>query len=260
MHQRKSFRSALRGMFPDHGVAKGMGEGKGYDYSTSHRMLECVGIPALGVLTGLLAHEAAQGLRQRPEEAWWAVPTALFLAYLVADFVSGLVHFLGDNFGSETMPILGEAFIRPFREHHVDPLAITRHDFIETNGNNSLICLPAVAAAYTLLPARGELWAAWAALFVASFMLGIFLTNQFHKWAHLEAPPGWVQLLQRSRLILSPEQHDVHHTPPFDTYYCITTGWMNPVLHLTGFFPRLEAVLRWVFRCPKESATREMRT
>ncbi|EQA44581.1 kua-ubiquitin conjugating enzyme hybrid localization domain protein [Leptospira broomii serovar Hurstbridge str. 5399] len=58
------------------------------------------------------------------------------------DFISGFVHFLGDSFGNERTPYIGKVFIFPFREHHADPKGITRHDFVETNGNNCLVSLP----------------------------------------------------------------------------------------------------------------------
>jgi sterol desaturase/sphingolipid hydroxylase (fatty acid hydroxylase superfamily) len=69
-------------------------------------------------------------------------------------------------------------------------------------------------------------------------------TNQFHKWAHQDAPPRIVRVLQRARIILSPEHHRVHHTAPFESSYAITNGWLNPLLNRTRFFRLLEGALR----------------
>ena len=65
--------------------------------------------------------------------------TALLTVYAAADWLSGLAHWFCDTFFDEDTPVIGAALIQPFRgEHHRDPLAMTRHGFLELNGNNCL--------------------------------------------------------------------------------------------------------------------------
>lgn len=196
------------------------------DYTVVHRLLEMAGVAAYIVLVGLLAAWCV--LSVHDGRTALALVGAAGAGYLLADFVSGLVHWAGDTIGDERTPVLGKSFIRSFREHHVDPKDITRHDFLEVNGNNCLISLPPLAAAWAVAPELpGSPYSLSAVGAVLCLTLAVFATNQFHKWAHADRVPTAVRWLQRRRLILSPEHHQIHHTPPFDTYYCITTGWWN---------------------------------
>ena len=73
---------------------------------------------------------------------------------------------------------------------------------------------------------------------IAATALFVFCTNQFHEWAHTKNPARGGRRRQRANLILSPEHHYVvHYTAPRDKYYCITVGWMNPVLDKYPLLP-----------------------
>ena len=207
-------------------------------YSPTHRALEIVAIVAVAVLcTHLLIR-----LAHVEHPAWaWTLACAAVAGYIAADFISGLVHWIFDTWGSPDTPVLGDSFIRPFREHHSDPLSITRHDFVETNGNSCIASLPLILGA-GFIPVDTA-----PGLFAAAFLLctsiGILATNQIHKWAHVQDPGRVVVLLQRCRLILTPDHHRIHHVAPYATQYCITTGWLDPLLRATRFHHRLERVI-----------------
>jgi hypothetical protein len=166
-------------------------------------------------------------------------------AYLATDLMSGVGHWAGDTLGHERIWFVGKNFIRPFREHHVDQKAITRHDFIETNGNNCIVLTPPLGLALTLMPSD-ESFGFFTATFVAFITLFGVATNQFHKWAHADHPPAIARPLQRWGLILSPRHHEIHHTIPHDKHYCITVGWMNPVLNGLRFFRTAEWLVGFV--------------
>lgn len=168
---------------------------------------------------------------------------AAMLGYVVADFVSGLIHWAFDRMGSEDTPVLGHAFIHPFRYHHVDPKDMMSGDFISTNGKNSVGCVPILVAGLFIPTAPGNGWAVFGLSTLVSFVLAVWMTNQFHKWAHLDAPGPVIRTLQRLHLVLTPEHHDDHHQAPFKANYCITSGWCNPLLERLRFFHRLEAGL-----------------
>ena len=64
------------------------------------------------------------------------------LGWLASDLLSGFLHWALDSLGSVNTPIVGKSFIRPFREHHIDPTAMTYHDFVETHGSSCFAALP----------------------------------------------------------------------------------------------------------------------
>jgi ubiquitin-conjugating enzyme E2 variant len=181
------------------------------------RRIELVSIAAFLLLAGTQV--------ARLEPGWALVPTAL-AGWLAADLLSGLVHWALDTFGSVRTPVVGPAFIRPFREHHADAQAITRHDFVETNGASCLGALPLLvgAAAMPAGPLHG---------FLVFTAFGALAANQCHKWAHGEAQqlPRAVRALQHMGLILRPARHARHHAAPFDRDYCTAAGWLNGPLN-----------------------------
>jgi len=174
---------------------------------------------------------------------WWMVCITLPLGYIAADLVCGTVHWLADRYGDENTPFFGPCFIGPFRNHHVNPKDILGHDVITTNGNTCTMVAPVLIGACVLPIETITFFGLSFIFFLCSFSM---LSNEFHKWAHMENPPIIIGFLQKYGLVLTTENHDVHHISPHDTYYCITAGWFNPFLDRIRFFDRAEHVIERV--------------
>ncbi len=180
-------------------------------------------------------------------ELLWLLALAIPLGFVWSDFVTGILHWVADTYGSENTPVLGPSVVKPFRLHHLYPRDICTHNLVTTLGNSCIIAVPALSCSlYLIWLWPDSLWLAPAVVCLSILAVGTVLTNLFHKWAHQESPSAIVRWLQRARVVLDPTHHEQHHTEPFNRHYCITNGWLNPLLNRIGFFRKIEAALRLI--------------
>jgi hypothetical protein len=204
-------------------------------------LLDTLGIAALAVVFAFAANRLAAAIDSIASIT--IILLALPIGYLLADVAAGTMHWFCDSFFEEDTPFIGPSFVRPFREHHRDPLSITRHGFLELNGNSCVAVAPLAALTFSVLdPAAGL---ASLSIFATAFVFfgAAACTNQLHRWAHDENPAPIARLLQRMHLILPPDHHQVHHTPPFVGHYCVTSGWMNSALERIRFWTAAEWIV-----------------
>jgi ubiquitin-conjugating enzyme E2 variant len=210
-------------------------------YKKSFRVIEIFAILTFWSLSAGIAYRTVPFAKTHP----WVVVAAVMAGFIFADFVSGFVHWMADTWGSADMPVLGKSLVRPFREHHVDQKAMTKHDYVETNGANCLVSLPVAGGVFAIPLDVTSSWFSFS-LFsfvsIGSMVFFVMWTNQIHKWSHLEPEetPSWLKVLQKLHIVLPPEHHQIHHKAPYDTHYCITTGWLNWPLAKIGFYRHLE--------------------
>ena len=80
-----------------------------------------------------------------------------------------------------------------------------------------------------------------------NFIIGLLNITNFlvcSQWSHTYfGLPRWVEVLQETHIILPRGHHRVHHVAPHETYFCITTGWLNWPLEKVRFWPACEYVI-----------------
>ena len=161
--------------------------------------------------------------------------------WLIADLVSGIIHWAEDNFGSEDWPIIGPLVIAPNRLHHRDPGAFIR--------NGTFLSRASTGAAFSLAVGVLVLALTGPSVTLGFAVLGGCLANEVHFWAHRPlAAPQPVRWLQKSGLLQSLDQHAQHHRAPHDRAYCILTNWLNPALDHLTVWPRLNFFIAFLAR------------
>ena len=168
----------------------------------------------------------------------------LVAVWLLADFVSGLVHWAEDSYGRETTPVIGRWLVRPNLLHHRNATAFVVNSWL--------------ASSWDLAATGAAVLAAASMAGALTWQVGLFVllgtnANQIHKWNHMPRSrlPAPVRLLQRLRLLQSPGHHAQHHRGAQDSHYCVITDALNPLLDRLGWWRLLEWLLSPVLGSPR---------
>lgn len=198
-------------------------------------------------------------------KTWISFVLAIIISAFIADLFTGLAHFGFDYVFPYNMPILGHVAFE-FNEHHAEP-TLDPSSYVENFTKGACASLPISVVGLVLLiyaPATpGWFLVHVVILGVAGWAL---FFHQIHAYAHMGsslAPeefnrrieeishlssrgeqmqalrhlfetvpiPGAIRLLQRCRIILSPERHNIHHIR-FETGFSSVNGWSDPLLNI----------------------------
>jgi len=166
------------------------------------------------------------------------------LTVIIADFVSGFVHWFEDTYGTEETPIWGKWIVKPNLEHHVHPAAFTKKSWLESSWDLTLISGAIVLVCYWC---NSLTWHVWL------FAVLSANANQLHKYVHMPARkvPFIVRFLQKIGLFQKPKHHAVHHSGKKDQSYCVLTPYTNWMLDAVYFWRILEFVLKPILGEPR---------
>lgn len=171
---------------------------------------------------------------------------------LVADFFSGLFHWWEDTYGNpEWDNFVGRNVVIPNLLHHKNP-----RKFLEASvyHRNFITMMLAVGITGFVCLLFGFHWQ-----FVLVALIG-GLSNEFHAMSHRrkdELPPI-VRLLHKWNILASPKHHSIHHHSPYDTYYCVITPFLNPILDRVRFWVSIELILSKIGIFPMRGNSRRM--
>ncbi|KVH99123.1 fatty acid desaturase 4, chloroplastic-like [Cynara cardunculus var. scolymus] len=196
---------------------------------------------ATGCTTVLFSLANAVVYGSTHSHTWLKTILAGFIGYLFVDLFSGVYHWVFDNYGDFSIPILG-SHIDTFRRHHELPWATTKRQFSSN--------LHVAARIIThVVPPMNLIWHDQPAVmgFVGMFSGGVLFAVQIHAWAHESKSklPAMVVALQDAGVVIAQSRHAAHHRSG-DSSYCIVSGVWNRVLDEYKVFAGLEKVVFFV--------------
>ncbi len=164
----------------------------------------------------------------------------VFLLWVLADFITGLVHWWQDTYGNPTWPIVGKYIVVPNLNHHKNPRGMVKDGYWFRVGAS------VVGASILIIIFYVCGWHSWRMVLCLAFASQ---GNQIHVMAHRTKKENGriVLFLQRVGIFQGKKTHGWHHKAPYDTNMFIMTEFLNPLFNKIRFWERLEGAIETVF-------------
>lgn len=162
--------------------------------------------------------------------------TSILGGILLADFISGILHWAEDRYGEKDWPLVGKA-IEEAEGHHRTPMRILTRTFYERNARVMVIAFGFGILFYLTIGLN--------AFTISTLLFGAF-SNEIHACAHRgpDRNSRLIRWIQKTGFFQTHFHHAAHHRCGKDTHYCVMTNYLNPVLERINFWRRFEWLIR----------------
>lgn len=158
---------------------------------------------------------------------------------LLADFITGFVHWVEDCYGLPSWPLIGKSVIEPNMLHHKHPTWMITMGSLFGRNIQPIASFIVISIVAWFVCRLFELSIPWQFYATAAFAS---IGNEVHSWSHGGGRNiRIVKFLQDAAIIITPYNHNhIHHRAPYDKGYCALTNIVNPILDGLKFWRALE--------------------
>ena len=188
---------------------------------------------------------------------WRWIPAAL-ASWYVADLLSGLTHMYMDYrpctqgigldrlfhyagsresadylaLRDSVLPRISpfERLVYDFKNHHPRPDALGRRAFLVQIGSTILFVSLPISILLNIVGFAVAL-PGWFIAGAVALIVGGTLAQYFHGTLHRPDNPWIVRAMRRTRLLMTPEAHALHHAT-LRRDFATNTGWSNPLVNI----------------------------
>lgn len=168
--------------------------------------------------------------------------TEICFGVLAADLITGVVHWLEDNYATidSSIPFIRNVALDN-EMHHYFPRDILAFTHLEHMQITSALTALVLGSIWLMAPGHFKQHLP----FYLTLGIICLCANILHRFLHERDHERNVlaTYLQKSRVLSSREEHQAHHRMG-GLNYCIITPWLNPVLDGLGVWAHLEAALQ----------------